>query len=56
MTPEEWHTRYVERLVTKGQLTYREAKDILNSWMGQHDYDDVPESAADEEMWYWRER
>ena len=55
MTKEDWHTRYIERLVTKAQMTYREAKDILQAGMGQHAYDDNPEDAADKEMSYWRE-
>ena len=56
MTPKEWHRRYVQRLVTKGQFTCREAEDILQDWReAQHSYDDDPESAADEELSYWEE-
>ena len=53
MTPEEWKERYIARLVVKADFTYREAKDTLNAGMGEHDYDDNPEDAADEEMSYW---
>lgn len=56
MTKEDWHTRYIARLVTKGQFTYREAKDILQAGIGEYDYDDDPEDAADEEMSYWTDR
>lgn len=48
---DEWNTQYIERLVHKAEMTYREAKDILSS--GQHDYNDNPEDAADEELSYW---
>ncbi len=54
MTEQEWHERYVERLVKKGDFTYREARGILKDRMGQHDYNDSPEDAADEELNYWR--
>ena len=54
MNKEDWHTRYIERLVTKGEMTYREAKDVLHKWVGKHDHNDNPEDAADEEMSYWR--
>ncbi len=53
MTPEEWNHRYIERLVQKGQMTYREARGCLKDWMGQPDYKDNPENAADEEMSHW---
>ena len=53
MTPPEWRERYIERLVKKGNFTYRIATDICMA-TGEHDYTDDPEDAADEEMSYWR--
>lgn len=53
MTPQQWHKRYIERLVQRAKLTYGEAKDTLKAGMGEHDYDDDPEDAADEELSYW---
>lgn len=52
MTNQEWHERYVARLVYKG-MTYREAQDIVSR--GKHDHGGNPESAAEEELSYWRE-
>lgn len=48
----QWHARYVERLIGRGKLTYQEAKDALEAGMGDHDYDDDPEDAADTELGY----
>lgn len=53
MNKETWHRRYIQRLVIKGQMTFREAKDILEAGMGNYYYDDDPEDSADDEMSYW---
>ncbi len=55
MTPKDWHTRYIERLVTKGQFTHREARGMLKDRMGHYDYDDSPEDEADTEIWFWKD-
>ena len=53
MTPNEWHDRYIARLVVKAEFTYGEAEDNFQAGMGEYDYDDDPEDAADTEMSYW---
>ena len=54
MTRREWHERFIARLVTKADFTYRMANDICMD--GEpHDYDDNPENAADTEASYWRD-
>ena len=53
MTKQEWHEKYMVRLMRKADFTRREAKDTLKAGMGEHDYDDDPKDAADEEMSYW---
>ncbi len=54
MNQDEWHDRFVFRLVNKG-LDQQEALDTLDGNMGDHDYEDSPEDAADEELSYWEE-
>ena len=54
MNKDAWQEQYIERLVTKGKMTYREAHDVLQAGMREYDYDDDdPEDSADEEMSYW---
>ena len=53
MSIQEWHKRFVERLVQKANFTYRVANDIYMDGES-HDYDDDPEDAADTEASYWR--
>jgi predicted transcriptional regulator len=52
MNIEEWHERYVQRLVDKG-FSYRETFAILIAGIGNYDYKDSPKDAADEELSYW---
>jgi hypothetical protein len=53
MDKEEWHERYMKHIQTKAALTRIQAKDTLNAGMGEYDYNDAPEDAADEELSYW---
>jgi len=53
MNQEEWHKRYIAHLQKRGGLTRTEAEDTLKAGTGEHDYNDDPEDAANEEMSYW---
>jgi len=50
----EWHRDYKNRLMAAG-LIAAEAEDCLLSNVGNYNYEDNPEDAADEELSYWAE-
>jgi len=50
---EDWHTRYMARLMEKAGLDEKAARVVLEAGMGEFDYTDDPEWAADEELSYW---
>ncbi len=53
MDKEKWHERYIQQLVDMGGINSYEATNILEDGMGDHDYNEDPEDAADTEMSYW---
>lgn len=53
MKPKEWRERYIVQLQKRGELTREQAEDILIAGMGEHDYNDNPEDAADAELSCW---
>ncbi len=50
---EEWHRRYIMRLIAVADITHEQAKDCMEAGIGEHDYGDEPEDSADDEMSYW---
>lgn len=52
MNSNEWHTKFIARLISRG-LKREEAEDTLAGNMGDHDYEDDPKDAADDELTYW---
>ena len=52
MNPGEWHNKFIAQLMSRG-LEREEAEDTLAGNMGDHDYEDDPKDAADDELSYW---
>ncbi len=50
---EQWHRRYISRLMNIAGVTLFQAENCLHAGLGEYDYDDDPEDSADDEMSYW---
>lgn len=55
MEKEQWRKKYIERLMEKGGLSESEATEEYEGGLDDHDYEDDPVYAADENMSYWAE-
>lgn len=50
---DDWHKKYMARMIDRAGLSEEQAKYALDAGMGEYDYSDSPEGAADMEMSYW---
>lgn len=53
MEKGEWRKRYVQRLIDHYAFTKANADEVYQAGADDHDYEDNPEDAADEEISNW---
>lgn len=49
-----WKIRYINFLIRKGGFTKKEALENYNAGKDNFDFDDSPEDAADDELYYYK--
>jgi len=55
MTPEQWKKEYIQELMDRAFLSRKEATDIYEAGIGDHDFESNPLDAVLDELSYWGE-